>query len=127
MTAAPLPNSGPFQRSGDLPAPAGAGPEWGEKAGLGYRNGMDRLQDAGDDLVRIGFGIRTPVFQVALITVLDEVNGQADGSAAIRQAVAELIDGLGFMQAGQAQVVVGTIDGDVRRDIVLERAHQSFE
>jgi len=42
------------------------------------RNRLDRLQNPRDDLVRIGFRVRTAIFQIALIAIADEVDRQAD-------------------------------------------------
>ena len=53
--------------------------------------------------------------------------GRRIGGAAIGEAIAELVDGLGFVQAGQAQMVVRAIDGDVLGDVLLEGLHQGFE
>jgi hypothetical protein len=79
------------------------------------------------DLVRVALGGRAAIFQIALVTVLDEVDGHADGGAAVRQAVAELVDGLGLVVAGEAKVVVRAIDRDVRGDVVAERLHQRLK
>jgi len=47
------------------------------------RHGVDRLKNARHDLVRIAFGIRPAIFQIALVTVLDEVDWHANGSATV--------------------------------------------
>jgi len=44
---------------------------------------VDRLENAGSNLVRVALRIRTAIFQVALVAVLDEIHGHADGSATI--------------------------------------------
>src|SRR5579871_2832506 len=50
---------------------------------FGPRDAVDRLQDARDDLVRVAFGVRAAIFQIARVTVLDEVNRHSYGSATI--------------------------------------------
>src|SRR5579859_3254780 len=93
---------------------------------LGWDFG-DRLLDLLDDLVWIGLGVGTAIFEIALVPVLDEVDRHADRGAAIGQAIAELVDGAGLVEAGQAQVVVWAVGGDVRGDVLLERSHNSLE
>ena len=93
---------------------------------LGW-DGVDGLEDLGDDLVGIGLGVGATIFKIALVTVLDEVYGQADGSAAIGKTIVELVDGLGLVQAGEAQMVVRAIDLDVLLDVFLEGCHEGFE
>src|SRR5580704_7480360 len=73
-------------------------------SGLG--DAVDRLQNAGDDLVGIAFRVRTAIFQITLVAILDEVNGHPDRSAAIGETIAELVDGLRFVQTGKTQVVI---------------------
>ena|ERR1700739_2492733 len=91
------------------------------------RDGVDRLQKARNDLIGIALCIRAPIFQIALVPVLDEVDRQPDRSAAIGKAITELVDRLRFMQTRQSQMVVGTVDGDVIGNCFLERLHKSFE
>src|SRR5579862_2452792 len=55
----------------------------GDGLGHGFRDAVDRLQNARDDLVGIAFGIRAAIFEIALVTLLDEMNRQADRGAAI--------------------------------------------
>ena len=71
-----------------------------------------------DDLVGIAFGVRAAILQIALVTVLDEVDGHPDGSATIGETVAELVDGLRFVQARQAQMVIRAVHGNVLGDVV---------
>ena len=77
------------------------------------RHGVDRLQDPRSDLVGVPLRVRATIFQVALVVVLDEAVRHADRSAAVGHALGEIVDGLGLVQAGQAQVVVRAVDGDV--------------
>src|SRR6266446_9086646 len=91
------------------------------------RDSRDRLQDAAGNRVRIALRVRTTVFQIAAVAVGDEGLRQADGSAAIAHAVVEFVDGLRLMQAGQAQVIVRPIDGDVLVLVFVERGHEGVE
>jgi len=97
----------------------------GRRLGLGYR--VDGLEDTRDDLVRVAFRVRTAIFKIALVAILDEVYGQADGSAAIGETVAELVDGLGFVESSEAQVVIRAIHGDVLGDEFFECRHEGFK
>jgi hypothetical protein len=45
---------------------------------LRFRDAINRLQNTGDDLVGITLGVRAAIFQIASVTVLDEVNRQAN-------------------------------------------------
>jgi hypothetical protein len=47
------------------------------------RDTVNRLQNAGDDLVGIAFGVRAAILQIAFVTVFDEVDRQPDRSTAI--------------------------------------------
>src|SRR6202041_3188347 len=85
--------------------------------GSGLWHGIDRLQNAGNDLIGIAFGVRTAIFQIALVTVLDEINRHADRSATIREAVTELVDGLRFVHPRQGQAVIWPVPGDVPRGV----------
>ncbi len=51
----------------------------------------------------------------------------ADGGAAIGDAVVKLVDGLRFVQAGESQVILRTVHGDVFILIFVERGHECFE
>ena len=53
--------------------------------------------------------------------------GMPDRSAAIGETVAELVDGLRFVQTRQAQMVVRAVHGDVLGDVVFERLHEGFK
>ena len=96
-------------------------------AGLRLRHRGDRLQNAAGDLVGIALRVRTAIFEVALVAVVDEAVRHADGSAAIGHAVVEFVDRLGLVQAGQAQMVVRAVDGDVLVLVLVERGHERFE
>ena len=87
----------------------------------------DRLENAAGNRVRIALAVRTTVFEVTFVAVVDEAVWHTDRSTAVGEAVAELVDGLCFMQTGEAHVVVGTIDGDVLVDVFLEGGHEFFE
>src|SRR5712671_4680515 len=76
------------------------------------RNLRDRLQDLRSDLVGVALRVRAAVFQIALVAVVGEGMRHADRSAAVGNAVAELVPGRGLVLAGQALVVVRTVDRD---------------
>src|SRR5262249_60702369 len=59
---------------------------------LAGRNGRDRLQDLRSDLVWVALRVRTTVFQVTLVAVVDEGVRHADRSAAVGHAIAERVD-----------------------------------
>src|ERR1700740_3646062 len=70
------------------------------------------LQDLRSDLVGVALRVRTTVFEVTLVAVVHEGVRHADRSTAVGQAEAELVPGRGLVLAGQALVVVRTVDGD---------------
>src|SRR5580700_833631 len=84
---------------------------------------VDRLQKARNNLVGIALRVRAPIFEIAAVPVFDEVDGQPDRSAAIRKTKTEFVDRLRLVQTGQAQMVVGTVDGDVIGNCFLEGLH----
>src|ERR1700691_77520 len=90
-------------------------------------NRRDRLQDLGSDLVGVALGVRAAIFQIALVAVIGEAVGHADRSAAVGDAIAELMDRSGFVLAGQPQMVVRTVDRDVFFAVGFERLHQLLE
>src|SRR5262249_3916830 len=75
------------------------------------RNFRDGLQDLGRDLVGVALRVRAAVFQIALVSVVDEGVRNADRRAAVGHAIAELVPGRGLVLAGQALVVVRPVDG----------------
>src|SRR3569623_1538145 len=91
------------------------------------RHGRDRLQDLRSDLVWVALRVRTAVFQIALVAVVDEGVRHTDRRATVGDAPAELVPGRGLVLAGQALVVVRTVDRDVVHEVLLERAHQLLE
>src|SRR6185437_5845313 len=100
----------------------------GGRAGFtGGRHFRDRLQDLRCDLVGVPHGVRAAIFQIALVAIVDEGVRHADRSATVSHAVAELVPRRRLVLAGQAHVVVRTVDGDVGVDVLLELLHQGFE
>src|SRR5215475_11874812 len=91
------------------------------------RNRRDRLQDLRSDLVWVALGVRTAIFQIALVAVVDEGVRHADRGATVGNTPAEGVDRRGLVLAGQAHVVVGTIDRDVVGTGYLEGVHQLLE
>src|ERR1700722_19399466 len=71
----------------------------------------DRLQDLRSNLVGVALRVRTAIFQIALVAAVHEAVGYANRSAAVGQAIAELVPGRGLVLAGQALVVVRAVDG----------------
>src|SRR5260370_837168 len=74
------------------PAPSSGGRGWcalGRGRFGGGGDGGDRLQDLRRDLVGVALRVRTPIFQVALVAVVDEAMGHADRSAAVGDTVGE--------------------------------------
>ena len=51
----------------------------------------------------------------------------ADRSAAVGDTIAELVDRLGLVQTGQAEVVVRSVHGDVLVLVLVERSHEGLE
>jgi hypothetical protein len=89
--------------------------------------GLGQFENAAGDLVGIALGVRTAVFEVALVAVVHEAVRDADRGTAVGEAVGELVDRLGLVEAGQAQVVVRAIDGDVFVHVFVEGGHEGFE
>src|SRR5579871_3103594 len=69
----------------------------------------DGLQDLRSDLVGVALRVRTAVFQIALVTVVDEAVGHTNRSPAIGHAVAELVPRRSLVLAGQTLLVVRTV------------------
>ena len=90
-------------------------------------NGCDGLENAACDLVRVALGVWTTVFEVTFVAVVHEAVRDADGRATVSNPVTELVDGLRFMEAGEAQVVVRAVHGDVLVFVFIERCHEGFE
>ena len=76
-----------------------------------------------------GVGVRSgaSIFQPALPAVFDGEDRNPDGCSPVGYAVAELVDGLRFVQTGQALIVIGTVHIDVFLDPRLERLADLFE
>src|SRR5882672_4708982 len=91
------------------------------------RNLGDRFEDLRSDLVGVALRVRAAVFQIALVAVVDEGMWNADRSAAIGNAVGEGIDRRRLVLAGQAHVVIRTVDRDVVGAVALEGFHQLVE
>src|SRR6185437_10096860 len=72
-------------------------------------NGGNGLQNAAGNLVRIALRIGTAVFEVAAVFVVHEAVRDAHRSAAVRDAVVELVNRLRFVEAGEAEMIVRAI------------------
>src|SRR5919198_389868 len=88
---------------------------------------LDRLQDAAGDPVRIGHRVRPAIFEITAVAAVHEAVRDADRRPAVGDAVREVADGRRFVKAGQAQVVLGAVAGDVLVARLRERAHQRGE
>lgn len=86
-------------------------------------DGLDGLEESRDDLVGIGLRIGATVFEVAFVLVIDEAVGNADGGTAVGHTPVELIDRLGFVEAGESEVVIGSVRGDMFIAILVESGH----
>src|SRR4051794_20161321 len=104
---------GPFPGQSCRKRPLAIPLRGGQYAGVDRRNGRHRLQDLGGDLVWVALRVRAPVLEVTPVTVADEAVRDADGRAAVGNAVAEGVDRLGLVLAGQTHVVVRPVDRDV--------------
>src|SRR4051812_27516001 len=87
----------------------------------------DGRQNPAGDLIRITLGVRPAIFEIALVTVLREAVRNADRSTPVRHAVSEFMDGLGLVKAGQTQVVVRSVDGNVFGLVLVKRRHERLE
>src|ERR1700730_5308694 len=90
---------------------------WG---GLRLRHRCDRLKNAAGDLVGIAGRVRTPIFEVTFVAVIDETMRHTNGSPAIGQAVVEFVDRLGLVQTGQTQMIVRSIHRDMFVLVLVE-------
>ena len=72
------------------------------------------------------FGRRS--LQIALVFVtFDEAVRDADGSTPVGDTPGELVDGLCLVEAGEAEVVVRAVNGDVLLAVFLELGHEGEE
>jgi len=86
------------------------------------RSRLNRLHDPRGHLVGVSGGVRATVLQPALPATLNGSDGDADGRTAIGNTEAELVDALGLVEAGEAEVVVVAID----LDVLLSDGAESF-
>ncbi len=94
---------------------------------FGEGDGADGFEDSAGDFVGVALGVGAAIFEVALVVIFGHRVGDADGGAAVGDAVAELVPGCGFMFAGEAFVVVGSVDVDVGVEVFFEGGHEAFE
>lgn len=78
-------------------------------------------------MIGIALRIRTTVFEVALVTILDEGVRDADGRSTVGDAVGEFIDRLSFVETRQAEMVVWAVNGDVFFAMFGESSHEGLE
>lgn|SRR5690606_2565768 len=79
------------------------------------------------DLVRIGGGVRPPVFEVSFPAILNRTDWNTDRSTAVGYTEAELVDRLCLMKTGQTKVVVCTVYFDVLPNDRFECAADLFK
>ena len=91
--------------------------------GLGGRHFGDGFEDAGTDLVGVALGVGPAVFEVAFVVVFDEAVRHAYGGASVGHAPVEFVDGLGFVQAGQAFFVFRAVGFDVLVLVSIKGVH----
>ena len=92
--------------------------------------GRDRcngLQDPAGDLVWVPLGVRAAIFQVTLVSIVREAMRHANGRTAVRDAVVEFVDRLGFVQTRETEMIVRAVDRDVLVLVLVERSHKRFE
>src|SRR5215467_15227383 len=111
-------------------SPPGLNAESWRRSGCSLRAGRNRrdgLQDLRSDLVWVALRVRAAIFQIALVAVVDEGMRHADRGTAIGHAIGEGVDRCRLVLAGQAHVVVRTIDRDVVGAGTLEGLHDLLE
>ena len=92
-------------------------------SGLGSRHFGDGFEDARANLVGIALGVGAAVFEVAFVVVFDEAVRHAYGGASVGHAPVEFVDGLGFVQAGQALFVFRAVGFDVLVFVSIKGVH----
>ena len=95
--------------------------------GSGSGHFLNRLENTARDLVGIALAVRTTIFQVTFVTVVDKAVGDPDGRTAVGDTVAEFVDRLGLVKTGQTKVVVRTINRHVLVHVLLESSHELLE
>ena len=91
------------------------------------RNRGNRLKDAAGDFVRVALGIWTTVFEVTFVAVINEAVRHTDRCAAVSQAVAEFVDGLGLVETCEAEMVIRPVNGDMLVFVFIEGCHEILE
>src|SRR5690606_37208489 len=95
--------------------------------GLARRNRQNRLQDAARHEIRIGGRVRTTVFEISLIVVLDEAVRHPDRRTAVGDAIRELVDRLRFVKTRETEMILRPVDGDVLVHMLVESRHELLE
>ena len=91
---------------------------------LALAHGIERLQQSRDDLVWIGLGVWSSIFHVTLIAGVHEAVWDTNRCTAVGYTVAELVNRLCFVQAGQPQMVVRSVRRDMLVSILVESGHE---
>ena len=92
-------------------------------SGLWGRHFGDGFEDARADLVGIALGVGPAVFEVAFVVAFDKAVRHAYGSASVGHAPVEFVDGLSFVQAGQAFFVFRAVGFDVLVLVSIKGVH----
>ena len=88
---------------------------------------MNRLENTTGNQIRVSGGIRTAVFEVALVAIINEAVGDTDRGAAVGETVAELVDRLCLVQTGETQVILWAVNGDVLIAEFVKGRHEFLE
>ena len=80
---------------------------------LQWHGGIGLQDVAGDFLAGVALRVRTAIFQIDAATVVNIFLRDAEGRAAMGDAVVKHVNGPHRLQAGQAHVVVRAINSDV--------------
>ena len=80
---------------------------------LHWHGGIGLKDVAGNFLAGVALRVRAAIFQIDAAAVVDIFLREAEGHAAMGDAVVEHVNEPRRMQAGQAHVVVRAMDGDV--------------
>jgi hypothetical protein len=80
---------------------------------LHWHGGIGLKDVAGNFLAGVALRVRTATFQIDAAALVDIFLREAEGRTAMCDAVVEHVNEPRRMQAGQAQVVVRAMDGDV--------------
>src|SRR5271156_4673110 len=78
----------------------------GRRGGLGGRDRGDCLQDLRGDLVGVPLRVRAAILEIALVAIVHEAVGNADGRSAVGDSVCEIVNRGRLVLPSEAHVVV---------------------